>query len=129
MTGSGAVRTEWRPAPPWAHAVRRHATPFHAAPVHAAPVHAAPVAPPAESGPCLLRLLAEKLEAGHWRVACRRYLMLLACEQRVPDEVGRRCEHLLQRCSARELARMRADAASWAAAVRRPGRMPQTGTV
>lgn len=116
MNGSGAVRTEWRPAPPWAHAVRHHAA-----------FHVAPAATSAAS--CLLRLLAEKLEAGHWRVACRRYLMLLACDQRVPDEIGRRCEQLLQRCSARELTRMRADAASWAAAVCRPAGMPQTGTV
>lgn len=77
----------------------------------------APGPAPAESGRWLLRHLAEKLESGHWRVACRSYLMLLACDYRVPDDLGSCCERLLQRCSARELARMRTDAASWAAVV------------
>ena len=117
MTALGTVRTEWRPAPPWA-PVRRPAI-----------EHVAQAAASAESGRCLLRLLAETLEAGHWRVACRRYLMLRAGNHRVPEDVGRRCEHLLQRCSARELGRMRADAARWAAAVRLAPGLPQVGTV
>ena len=117
MTALGTVRTEWRPAPPWV-SVRRPAI-----------EHVALAAASAESERCLLRLLAEKLEAGHWRVACRRYLMLRAGNHRVPEDVGRRCEHLLQRCSARELGRMRADAARWAAAVRMAPGLPQVGTV
>ena len=118
MNGRGAVRTEWRPAPPWAAAACRPLA-----------GRAASAVASAESARCLLRLLADKLEAGHWRVACRRYLMLLACNHSVPAEVGSRCEHLLQRCSARELARMRADAARWAASVRMPAGAPQVGTV
>ena len=55
--------------------------------------------------------------------------MLRAGNHRVPEDVGRRCEHLLQRCSARELTQMRADAAHWAAAVRMPAGLPQVGTV
>lgn len=118
MNARGAVHTEWRPAPPWVAAVYR--------PIAARP---APAIASAESRRCLLRLLADKLEAGHWRVACRRYLMLLACDHRVPDDVGSRCEHLLQRCSPRELALMRADAARWAASVRMPAGATQAGTV
>jgi len=118
VNARGAVQTEWRPAPPWAAATDR--------PVATRP--AAAVAS-AESRRCLLRLLADKLEAGHWRVACRRYLMLLACNHRVPDDVGSRCECLLQRCSARELTRMRADAARWAASVRLSPGATQVGTV
>ena len=118
MKGRGAVRTEWRPAPPWAAAACRPSA-----------GRAASAVASAESARCLLRLLADKLEAGHWRVACRRYLMLRAGNHRVPEDVGRRCEHLLQRCSARELGRMRADAARWAAAVRLAPGLPQVGTV
>lgn len=118
MNARGAVHTEWRPAPPWAAHMSR--------PIASRP---APSAASSDARQCLLRLLADKLEAGHWRVACRRYLMLLACNHRVPDDVGSRCECLLQRCSARELTRMRADAARWAASVRMSPGATQVGMV
>lgn len=63
----------------------------------------------------LSRLLAQSLAQGHWRVACRRYLMLQACADAVSLEWRSRCERLLQRCSDRDLQRMQADAARWAA--------------
>jgi hypothetical protein len=52
---------------------------------------------------------------GHWRVACRRYCLLLACEYPIPQIIQLRCDELLQRCSHRERVQMREDAAVWAA--------------
>ncbi|HEX7891802.1 MAG TPA: hypothetical protein VF522_20800 [Ramlibacter sp.] len=62
----------------------------------------------------LLALLDESLARGHWRVACRRYLMLEACRTDMPRSVRLQCERLLLRCSDRELRRMQVDASRWA---------------
>lgn len=64
--------------------------------------------------PALLRAMDESLARGHWRVACRRYLMLLASGVAVAAPVRERCDALLERCSLQELVRMRKDAQNWA---------------
>lgn len=64
----------------------------------------------------LLRMLADSLRKGYWRVACRRYLMLRACGWPVPDAVRATCEANLLRCTPLERQRMRQDAQAWARA-------------
>lgn len=61
----------------------------------------------------LLRSVRERLAIGHWKVACRRYMMLVACHFAVPEPLTTRCEELLSRCSAKELQDMHEGAASW----------------
>lgn len=62
----------------------------------------------------LLALLDESLSRAHWRVACRRYLMLEARRTDMPRSVRLQCERLLLRCSDRDLRRMQVDASRWA---------------
>ena len=62
----------------------------------------------------LFVLLMDSLERGHWRVACRRYLKLLACGSGAPTQTRDLCDRLLQRCSTRERQKMQADADAWA---------------
>jgi hypothetical protein len=69
------------------------------------------------SADALLRLLRTSIRRGHWRVACRRYLMLRECGAAVPAECQLECESLLQRCSPAQLLHMQMDARSWAATV------------
>lgn len=64
----------------------------------------------------LLRMLADSLRKGYWRVACRRYLMLRACGWPVPEDVRATCEANLLRCTPLERQRMRQDAQAWARA-------------
>ena len=59
-------------------------------------------------------LVRASLQAGHWRVACRRYLMLVVSGGLVDTELRRQCEPLLDRLSSAELERMQAAAVSWA---------------
>ncbi|GAB3650824.1 hypothetical protein [Ramlibacter alkalitolerans] len=66
------------------------------------------------AGEPLLALVQESLSRGHWRVACRRYLMLDARRIEMPRDVRIACERLLLRCSEREIRRMQVDAARWA---------------
>lgn len=69
------------------------------------------------SADALVGLLRASMQRGHWRVACRRYLMLCESGAPVPPECQRLCESLLQRCSPGQLLRMQTDARSWAATV------------
>ncbi len=62
----------------------------------------------------LLQLLQESLQRVYWRVACRRYLMLQACGEVMSPELSAACVHLLKRCSAAEVQRMRDSAQEWA---------------
>ena len=64
-------------------------------------------------GDALLRLTLRSLHAGHWRVACRRFLMLRASGQVVPADLQATCEALLARCSERERRAMDGDAERW----------------
>jgi hypothetical protein len=62
----------------------------------------------------LVRLTLRSLEAGHWRVACRRFLMLRASTERIPIGLQETCEALLRRCSHRERLAMSHAAEHWA---------------
>ena len=72
---------------------------------------------PRDGDAILLRMLDRSLRSGHWRVACRRYLMLVAREHAVPGAWREQCEALLARCAPSQLECMRADASRWAAMV------------
>jgi 3-methyl-2-oxobutanoate hydroxymethyltransferase len=61
----------------------------------------------------LLELLATNLRRGHWRVAIRRFLMLVACGVDVPDAHKGVCEALLGTCPPRDLRRIRDGVQSW----------------
>jgi hypothetical protein len=73
---------------------------------------------PRDGDAVLLRMLGGSLRQGHWRVACRRYLMLLARDCTVPGAWRDQCEVLLARCAPAQRASMQADAQRWAAMVR-----------
>jgi hypothetical protein len=76
-----------------------------------APVRAA--ARPRGRREVLLQLLDESLARGHWKLAVRRFLMLLACDCDVPAEQRSRCEFHLARCREGELRKMEADVQAW----------------
>lgn len=59
-------------------------------------------------------LVRASLQAGHWRVACRRYLMLVVSGGLVDTQLRGQCESLLDRLSSAELERMEAAAVDWA---------------
>lgn len=61
----------------------------------------------------LLRCIHERLESGHWRVACRRYLMLLACQLDAPESLAFQCTELLKRVSHTQRKSMEEDARDW----------------
>lgn len=63
----------------------------------------------------LLNLLRDSLARGHWRVACRRLLMLQALDAPLPTSVSVACEPLLARCRPAELRGMRTAAQEWRA--------------
>ena len=63
----------------------------------------------------LSALVRFSLQAGHWRLACRRYLMLVVSGSLVDTELRGRCEPPLHRLSSAELERMEVAAVSWAA--------------
>ena len=66
-----------------------------------------------ESEHALFAALRSSMHLGHWRVACRRYLMLRAVQAALPASWVDRCEALLERCSDREKQRMLADVEHW----------------
>jgi hypothetical protein len=66
-----------------------------------------------ETSVVLLQLLETDLQRRHWRVAIRRFLMLLACGVGVPDSPKAECEALLLACPARDLRRIRDRVQSW----------------
>lgn len=68
-------------------------------------------------GQALLGLLAGSLEQGHWRVALKRYLMLLACNVPVPACDELECRRYAAQCSDAALEKMRSDVRRWAAMV------------
>ena len=76
--------------------------------------------PHSEGERALERLIHESLDRGHWRVACRRYLMLRATGERPAPALAATCEGLLAHVGARELRAMRGSAEDWAAMVRSP---------
>jgi hypothetical protein len=61
----------------------------------------------------LLDLLQESLARGHWKLALRRYLMLLACDCEVPAAQRAICERHLRRCPPRGLRKMEEDVRAW----------------
>ena len=61
----------------------------------------------------LLDLLEESLARGHWKLAVRRYLMLLACGCEVPEAPRAACERHLRRCEPRGLRKMEDDVRAW----------------
>lgn len=69
----------------------------------------------------LLEGVAESLERGHYRVAPRRYFMLIAREFGVPDELRPEIERATVRCTPREIRNMIDSASAWAAMVSRRG--------
>ena len=69
----------------------------------------------------LLDGMAQSLERGHYRVALRRYFMLVARELRVPDELRQEIERARVRCTPREIRHMIDSASAWAAMVSRRG--------
>jgi len=73
--------------------------------------------PRSEQERYLLEGLAESLARGHYRVALRRYFMLLARELRVPEEIRPQMEQAAQRCKPEELQRMADSGRAWAAMV------------
>jgi len=69
----------------------------------------------------LLDGVAEGLQRGHYRVALRRYFMLVARDFRVPDELQPEIERATVRCTPGELRKMVDSARAWAAMVSRRG--------
>ena len=61
----------------------------------------------------LLDLLEQSLARGHWKLALRRYLMLLACGGEVPAAQRAACERHLRRCEPRGLRKMEDDVRAW----------------
>jgi len=61
----------------------------------------------------LLHLLDQSLARGHWKLALRRYLMLLACGCEVPAAQREACERHLHRCEPRGLRKMEEDVRAW----------------
>jgi hypothetical protein len=61
----------------------------------------------------LLDLLEQSLKRGHWKLALRRYLMLLACGCEVPSPQRAACERHLRRCEPRGLRKMEEDVRAW----------------
>jgi len=61
----------------------------------------------------LLDLLEQSLARGHWKLAVRRYLMLLACGGEVPAAQRAACERHLRRCEPRGLRKMEDDVRAW----------------
>lgn len=66
----------------------------------------------------LFRSFCDALQRGHWRVACRRYLMLRASGACLQEPYQAVAAQLLERCGAAERQRMERDAADWALMVR-----------
>lgn len=69
----------------------------------------------------LLDGLTESLARGHYKVALRRYFMLVAREFGVPDEIQPEVEQAASRCRPGELQRMADSGRAWAAMVSRRG--------
>jgi hypothetical protein len=66
-----------------------------------------------ETNAVLVELLATSLRRGHWRVAIRRFLMLVACGVDVPEADKAACEALLSTCPERDLRRISDGVHSW----------------
>lgn len=79
-------------------------------------------------GDALFRSFCDALQRGHWRVACRRYLMLRASGACLPEPYQAVAAQLLERCGVAERQRMERNAADWAQMVRdAPGRAESDG--
>jgi hypothetical protein len=72
------------------------------------------------SADALLELLFASIERGHWRVALRRYLMLLVCDAAVPPRYEVECRRYVARCPAPALRKIRADVHQWAEMISAP---------
>lgn len=62
----------------------------------------------------LLQMLVASLNKGHWKVACRRYLKLVAGGWPVPQPLRLACEARLRCCADTEREKMLHDAQAWA---------------
>lgn len=71
-----------------------------------------------ERGVELLKLLSRSLEKGHWKVAVRRFQMLLEFDCDIPDKERIECEGLISQLSQRERSKIVQDVQAWAAFVR-----------
>ena len=69
----------------------------------------------------LLDGVARSLARGHYKVALRRYYMLVAREFGVPDEIQPDVQRAALRCRPEELQRMADSGRAWAAMVSRRG--------
>jgi len=69
----------------------------------------------------LLAGLAESFARGHYRVALRRYFMLVARDLQIPDELQPEIERAAARCTPLEIQKMIDSASTWAAMVTRRG--------
>lgn len=67
----------------------------------------------------LLELLLECLENGHWKVAIRRYFMLLALSHELPAEIAARCDALVAKYPRKELERIAEPVLAWVRMVAR----------
>lgn len=69
----------------------------------------------------LLAGLTESFARGHYRVALRRYFMLVARDLQVPDELQPAIERATARCTPNDIQKMVDSASTWAAMVTRRG--------
>ncbi len=67
-----------------------------------------------EQRSALLDLLGRSIDYGHWKLAIRRFLMLLACNYDIPLEYRLQCENFIASCPERELQRIRSYVEGWA---------------
>lgn len=69
----------------------------------------------------LLSGARQSFARGHYRIALRRYFMLVARDLHVPDELHTEVERAAARCTPSELQKMVDAASAWAAMVSRRG--------
>lgn len=69
----------------------------------------------------LLSGMAQSLARGHYKIALRRYFMLVARDLHVPDDLLAPIERAAARCTPREIQKMVDSASAWAAMVSRRG--------
>jgi hypothetical protein len=81
---------------------------------------AAPRRTDSATSAALLAQLAMNLERGYWRVAIRRYLMLVARGVDIPQRYGSQCEALMATCPSGDLRRIESQVHSWVAMLAAP---------
>lgn len=74
--------------------------------------------PTPEQSAALLQLMRESLKKGHWKVAVRRFYMMVEFGCSIPDEELETCRAFAAQMDGRELKRVREDVRAWAHFVR-----------